>query len=287
MFENFKIKRKIRKLKNVPVGGQFLLSLRNKLIAQMNSNPVIKKEGERSNFIILTDKLKLMPIPLIIALIVALGGGGAAVASQNSLPGDTLYSVKILTEDIREAVTFNTKAKANLEIKFANERLAEIKKTFEKNGAEPKGLDVALSRFEKHITKANSIMEKKEQRGEETEDLKEKINEIKLQKDSELRMEAEKAINEAKELRQGIVGEPDSFKQYDNFIVKAQEAFNLGHYVQARQHAKQAKDALGRVQRNIERVKEEIKNSGNNKNSTTTSEKQKENENKGNNDQEE
>ena len=209
------------------------------------------------------------------------------MASQNSLPGDTLYLVKILTEDIREAVTFNAEARANLEIKFANERLAEIKKTFKKNGAEPKGLDVALSRFEKHITKANSIMEKKEQRGEETEDLKEKINEIKLQKDSELRMEAEKAINEAKELRQGIVGEPDSFKQYDNFIVKAQEAFNLGHYVQARQHAKQAKDALGHVQRNIERAKEEIKNSGNNKNSTTTPEKQKENGNKGNNDQEE
>ena len=72
MFENFKTKRKIRKLKNIPVNGQFLLSLRNKLIAYMDSGYATE---ERSNFIILTDKLKLMPIPLIIALIVALSGG--------------------------------------------------------------------------------------------------------------------------------------------------------------------------------------------------------------------
>ena len=68
-----------------------------------------------------------MPIALIIGLIIALTGGGTVAASQGTLPGDTLYSVKLFTEDTRTAVAFNPDSKARLQIKFAAEKIDEIK----------------------------------------------------------------------------------------------------------------------------------------------------------------
>ena len=81
-----------------------------------------------------------MPIPLIIGLIIALTGGGTVAASQGSLPGDTLYSVKLFTEDTRTAVAFNPDSKARLQIKFAAERIDEIKTILEERGVEVEGL---------------------------------------------------------------------------------------------------------------------------------------------------
>jgi len=58
----------------------------------------------------------------------------------------------------------------------------------------------------------------------------------------------------------------DSFKQYDDFIAKAQDAFNQGNYVQARQHAKQAEDALEHVKKAVEEInKEEDEGDNNNR----------------------
>jgi hypothetical protein len=331
MFENFKIKRKIRGLKNVPVNKQFLLSLRSRLEARINSNSVIKEgaerltlqqaQEERSNFIIiLTNKLKLMPIPLIIALIVALGGGGAAAAAQNSLPGNILYPVKQITEDVRYTLTINPNSKAMLQVEFAAERVDEIKALLEGKGTGRNGLAVTLGHLKDNVAKVADVIEKEKEKGKDVKDLAKEVRnkldesennlkEILKGKNGELedeldeieneherivsqldaKEEAEKAISEAKEEKQEVIDEAneenitisaDSFKQYDDFIVKAQDAFDKGQYVQARQHARQAKDALKHVDKDIERMKEETEDQNNNSNSTTTPEKQKEKEDK-------
>jgi len=306
MFENFKIKREIKKLKNVPVNGQFLDSLRNKLIVHMDSSPVMKREEERlilqqeerSNFITLINKIKLMPIPLIIALIAILGGGGAAVASQNSLPGVNLYPIKQITEDVQYTLTFNSNSKAMLQVEFAAERADEIKALLEGKGAGEKGFALALGHFKNNVAKAADIIQKEKEKGKDVKDLakevrnklnasKDDIEEMLEGKDGEIedeldkieneherivsqldaKEEAEKAISEAKEKKQDIIDKAikenviisaDFLKQYEDFIVKAQEAFDKTQYVQARQHAKQAEDALKHVIRDTEKNKEEI-----------------------------
>lgn len=64
-----------------------------------------------------------MPIVLLIALLVS---GSVSLASQGSLPGDTLYAVKVhVNENVRGALTLSEKAKANWDVELVNRRLVE------------------------------------------------------------------------------------------------------------------------------------------------------------------
>lgn len=75
-------------------------------------------------------RLHPMPITLVIALIVSLSAGGSVVvAAERSLPGDTLYTIKInVTEPARVALAANAKARAALEAELAVRRLEEAEK---------------------------------------------------------------------------------------------------------------------------------------------------------------
>jgi len=54
----------------------------------------------------------------------------AAAASSNSLPGDPLYGVKLGVEDIQLATTFDSAARARLQLHFADVRLSEAQRLF-------------------------------------------------------------------------------------------------------------------------------------------------------------
>lgn len=59
-------------------------------------------------------------------LIAALVGGGASVAAESALPGDTLYPIKIsMNEEVRAAFAFSPEAKAKWETRRAERRLEE------------------------------------------------------------------------------------------------------------------------------------------------------------------
>lgn len=65
-----------------------------------------------------------MPALGIVALLLV--GSGTSFAAQGSVPGDTLYPVKItINENIREAMTFGDEAEARLAIDLLEERIAE------------------------------------------------------------------------------------------------------------------------------------------------------------------
>ena len=58
--------------------------------------------------------------------IVLLAGGGVVGAAGNSLPGSSLYPVKLATESVRLALTPSDLGKAELNAAFADERIDEI-----------------------------------------------------------------------------------------------------------------------------------------------------------------
>lgn len=63
---------------------------------------------------------------IIIPLIIVLSGGGAVFASQDSLPNDILYPIKVkILEPVEEALTFSQTEKAKLQSKLATTRLIE------------------------------------------------------------------------------------------------------------------------------------------------------------------
>jgi hypothetical protein len=67
-----------------------------------------------------------MAFAAIFLVFMLVGSSGIALASQNSLPGDTLYPVKIGLEQAALAVTTNSVDNTRLHIQFAQRRLLEI-----------------------------------------------------------------------------------------------------------------------------------------------------------------
>src|SRR3989344_1574020 len=91
-------------------------SVRDVVLARQN----ISKTSNKINL-----NHKIMPIYAVIAIMVILGGG-TTVAAENSLPGDTLYALKVsFNEEVRAAFTFGAESKADWEIQRAERRLEE------------------------------------------------------------------------------------------------------------------------------------------------------------------
>lgn len=63
---------------------------------------------------------------LAIVLTFSAAAGGTAYASQSSVPGDTLYPVKLVTEQMRMALPGDDAAKAERALDFAETRIQEI-----------------------------------------------------------------------------------------------------------------------------------------------------------------
>ena len=64
-------------------------------------------------------------ISLLIGALLFAGAGGTVVSADNARPGDTLFGVDRAVENVRLALA--GKGKGELKMKFANERLAEVK----------------------------------------------------------------------------------------------------------------------------------------------------------------
>ncbi|MFC1872791.1 DUF5667 domain-containing protein, partial [Chloroflexota bacterium] len=67
-------------------------------------------------------------IIVAVVLVISAAGTGTAFASKPSLPGDTLYSIKLSTEQLQRIIIFDDAAEAELELKFASIRLDELEK---------------------------------------------------------------------------------------------------------------------------------------------------------------
>ncbi len=73
-------------------------------------------------------KMANLLLAILMAVSVVFGGGAATVyASQDALPGDTLYPVKQLVEDADVALTLSPEAKAEKHLALAQERAQEIR----------------------------------------------------------------------------------------------------------------------------------------------------------------
>jgi hypothetical protein len=121
----------LRQSKNTPLGQsdrEFLATLRGELVHNMKIYPPVET---RSPFFSAFSGMLLLPVSA--ALILILVVGGTAFASQNSLPGDVLYPVKILTEEITVATSLTPQARSQARLSIASQRVQEASKLTERN----------------------------------------------------------------------------------------------------------------------------------------------------------
>ncbi len=95
--------------------------------------------------------LKAVAIVAAILLAVSALGTGTAYASQDSLPGDTLYTVKIGAEEVRRLLATDGMSRVELELAFAGVRLQEIGALARKA---PVRITIAVHGYEKNTAMA-------------------------------------------------------------------------------------------------------------------------------------
>lgn len=132
----------IRVLRSIRLRDEEKVRMRNALLYYIQTNPVRNVDVPRpiyqmsslfplSLFRVITSKP--MYIPAII-LVLSLMGGGVSYAAEGSVPGDLLYPIKVrLNEEVRSAVAFTPRAKAEWAVRRTERRLEEAQELLTQN----------------------------------------------------------------------------------------------------------------------------------------------------------
>lgn len=96
---------------------------------------------------------------IIIAIVLALSvaGGGAVYASQDSLPGDALYELKLGTEQVRMILPGDDVTRAELALSFADRRMEEIVALAEAGRVQH--MDLAATKYDDAVKRVLARME--------------------------------------------------------------------------------------------------------------------------------
>ncbi len=102
-------------------------NLMDNIRVSQSKKPVITSSSQPSiRYGWFTGWARAIAITVMVVIVMASAGTGTAYASQSSLPGDTLYPVKLGTEQIQRIITFDSADEVDLELKFASIRLDEL-----------------------------------------------------------------------------------------------------------------------------------------------------------------
>lgn len=108
-------------------------------------------------------RFSMVGIILAIVLTLSAAAGGTAYASQDSLPGDTLYAVKLGTEQMKMMLPANEVAKAEWALSFAERRVGEMQALAE-NGR-PQHMGMAVEGYDDVLNTTLIRVERAQNRG--------------------------------------------------------------------------------------------------------------------------
>jgi len=147
----------IKKYKEGPVNQEWLEkgqeSLKSFMVDNTVRNNMVERHSRQEGIF---KHLIFKPMPIAIIAIIAslITSSGMVVASQNSLPTDTLYPVKLIAEKVEEVVTFNDVKKIELQTKLADKRLGEIKDLQTQGKATKAVVEKNLQEYQGNLAKA-------------------------------------------------------------------------------------------------------------------------------------
>ena len=134
----------------------FKIRTKVNLMEYIHANPAEKKTGKSIHQVNMGQAwhakwLKAVTVAVVAILVISTLGVGTAYASQDSIPGDTLYPVKLGTEKFQRMLTTDDIEGVTLELKFASSRLEEMKSVAQKC---PEEITVAITGYERNLDMA-------------------------------------------------------------------------------------------------------------------------------------
>lgn len=100
-----------------------------------------------------TVPLVLKPVAVSFAAFALIVGGGLGVAnaSFSSLPGDSMYPVKLTVERLQLSFAADDTQRAKLQVEFAGRRLEEMTELAARSGDQASNIQYAMSQFRKEV----------------------------------------------------------------------------------------------------------------------------------------
>jgi len=159
------------------------------------------------------NKLRAILFGCVIIIPLLFGGVASAAEEESALPDpditpdSPLYYLERAMETVQEMFTFGDEAKAQLNARFASERIAEIEAMLEADDVEVAGLEVAQARLQTHLEKAAGLIGS-EQGGDDGDD-------------SDAQHEAAmEAVEEAKEAKKEYLNKKKALQEQLKVAVK-------------------------------------------------------------------
>jgi len=174
-----------------------LLALSATAIAQDAPEPVLLDAEDDMILHVADDR----PEPVLIdageeELIIAPGPAEASEVKPGLGPDSPLYGLELALERVRLGLTFNKKKKAELHVKYAEERLAEVMAMQAENKAEHAAK--AAEKQKKSIDEAEEAMNEAEEEGEDVSEVETKLVAIKARNIEVLTVLLDKVPEQAK-----------------------------------------------------------------------------------------
>jgi vacuolar-type H+-ATPase subunit E/Vma4 len=136
----------------------WLSSTRDSLAQHMKANPKAQVEHfqPRSSF---WHNWLFKPATIIAVALIVLLGGGTTFMAQAAEPGETLYPLKLAGENFNISIQVSPEAKARLYMKYADRRLGEFERLYEKRPEDQYWQEKVSGELSKHMVKAKDNME--------------------------------------------------------------------------------------------------------------------------------
>ncbi len=160
----------LKSLRHLEPDQRWFFSTKKILKRFIQENPTSPQPLKGSFLFFRSPRFATAALALLLILTIS---GGAVLASQESLPGDTLFPIKLLTEEVEKFLARDDFSKAKISLKLTNKRLEEVIKLTTSGNPEEnqEHINTNLERFKLELKEAESFLIKldiKNKKGQET-----------------------------------------------------------------------------------------------------------------------
>ena len=151
-----KINNKIKHIaKRVKLTDKDKQTIRNSIIEYSKIHPIQTQSKKRAVFNFATFLYQPRVVIASLLIVLLFSSSGVAFASQYALPGDTLYPVKLLTENISEKIAITQSQKDSRLISHAQQRVAELETLLQKKHIDTRLQEKLLLQAQRKIATAS------------------------------------------------------------------------------------------------------------------------------------